>query len=141
MFRIAFIFISFLLTSNLHGQEKCYKIDSIVVKYVPWELSSPIAFDEEYFSEKESSWLKIKKINELEVVSQFCEILLDDTLRMLKSDNKLDIRMIIEIYSSGLLLDKVILDKRRKYTYHFHKYLSSYRLNEWIDEWIVYPEE
>jgi hypothetical protein len=116
------------------SQEICAKVDSIVLNYYPWKMTSPFGISEtDVLTDKG----RLKRENVFKDVAKIQEFI---NLYNPKKDRKvldlghdIDVRMVIQIFSHGREYDRLVFDNKKWYLFNNELYLPNYELLNWFE--------
>ena len=126
------------LNSNLKSQNKCFKVDSIVVNYIPWSLKTKLPLssnDVRIFKSINDIIIHNKVvIIETDVIVDFLDI--DLVVPEVKNRKSIDARMVIDVFLEGGLNYFISLNSVGYYEYSDSFYERNEILNSWLNKYV-----
>jgi len=122
------------------SQEICFKIDSVEIYRIPWQLKSNMNIhkNEIISSDEFSFWRTQSVIREKQALQYFTEVDIDDTSKVLysnKTSDDIDARAVIVIHFNHSLKDTIIFNVNSSYFYNSKVYGSNIKLLLWLIEY------
>lgn len=131
-FSIFTILIFTFVTINSKGfsQQLCLEIDSIVISYIPLNISTRLSLSEIDVLNLEEHLIS-KTVRDSQALSIFSSINLNNS-DLLK--NPVDVRLVLDIYLENYTSIRFLMDKNWNFSDHNDRRFNSDSLSSWISD-------
>ena len=134
MKNINYIISCFILCFLLCGkqsftQDLCFKLDSLVINYIPLNSSTILALSE-YDVINAASYSFKTRVSDFKSLSEFTKIDIDSNCN--KNLTPLDTRLVIRAYSKASVVLTISMNKRFSFSSEEKKRFESEELKNWI---------